>query len=236
MYFKMLVLNYIKLQITSSILVKTEQCRKSPHFTSDANYWGKISMCLRLSSSEEEEERRRVHFFLLIVHKKKRCLIHFSSFAVGLPELWLPQRNGKGEDFLFCYPRVASAVKDSVTMSMMNSGYTYIWPPYTEYIFFLLFGPSVFYCILDENYVLIAVYFFINTIGYICAAKRRRGLLSPSRFRTTWTKFSGKKNPVEVCKDLDQITIKRPNPKCRLYSCLTELVDRRYNHACIFDP
>ncbi len=63
-----------------------------------------------------------------------------------------------------------------------------------------LFGPSVFGCIQVENYVLIvvlkpAVYFFIGTIGYICAAKRRRGLLSPLRFRTTWTKFSGKKIP-----------------------------------------
>jgi hypothetical protein len=79
---------------------------------------------------------------------------------------------------------------------MMNSGYNH----HTKDNFFS-FWPSVFCCIQDENYVLIvilkpAVYFlFFVSIGYICVARRRKGLLSPSRFRTTWTKFSGKKKP-----------------------------------------
>ncbi len=31
---------------------------------------------------------------------------------------------------------------------------------------------------------------------------------------------------------MDQITIKTPNPKCRLYWCLTEFVDWRYSQLC----
>ncbi len=35
---------------------------------------------------------------------------------------------------------------------------------------------------------------------------------------------------------MDQISIKTPNPKCRLYCCLIESIDWRYSQSCIFDP
>ncbi len=36
---------------------------------------------------------------------------------------------------------------------------------------------------------------------------------------------------------IDQITIKTPNPKCRLYRCLIEFIDWRYSRSCwYFDP
>jgi hypothetical protein len=31
---------------------------------------------------------------------------------------------------------------------------------------------------------------------------------------------------------MDQITIKTPNPKCRLYWCLIEFIDWRYSESC----
>ncbi len=31
---------------------------------------------------------------------------------------------------------------------------------------------------------------------------------------------------------MDQITLKIPNPKCRLYWCLIELIERRYSQSC----
>jgi hypothetical protein len=36
---------------------------------------------------------------------------------------------------------------------------------------------------------------------------------------------------------MDQISIKIPNPKCRLYWCLIELIDWRYSQSCgILNP
>jgi hypothetical protein len=36
---------------------------------------------------------------------------------------------------------------------------------------------------------------------------------------------------------MDQISIKTPNPKCRLFWCLIEFIDWRYSQSCgIFDP
>jgi hypothetical protein len=40
--------------------------------------------------------------------------------------------------------------------------------------------------------------------------------LSHNRYRTT----------------MDQISIKTPNPKCRLYWCLIECIDWRYSQSC----
>jgi hypothetical protein len=48
------------------------------------------------------------------------------------------------------------------------------------------------------------------------------GLLSCYKFN-----FSG---PIGWC--MDQITIKTPNPKCRLYWCLIEFMDWRYSQSC----
>jgi hypothetical protein len=31
---------------------------------------------------------------------------------------------------------------------------------------------------------------------------------------------------------IDQITVKTPNPKCRLYLCLIEFIDWRYSQSC----
>jgi hypothetical protein len=32
--------------------------------------------------------------------------------------------------------------------------------------------------------------------------------------------------------NIDQLTIKTPNPKCRLYWCLIEFIDWRYSQSC----
>ncbi len=36
----------------------------------------------------------------------------------------------------------------------------------------------------------------------------------------------------ECNESIDQITIKTPNPKCRLYWCLIEFIDWRYSQSC----
>ncbi len=100
----------------------------------------------------------------------------------------------------FSVTPVAAAVKDSV--AMINCGYNH----HTKVIFFL-FGLVFFGAVRTKT--MFSLLYFIGTIGYICAAKRRRGLLSPSRFRTTWTKFSGKKTFVEDGKEQKLRTINR---------------------------
>jgi hypothetical protein len=54
-------------------------------------------------------------------------------------------------------------------------------------------------------------------------------------------KMEGSKQPVrQISKrrddTMDKISIKTPNPKCRLYWCLIEFLDWRYSHVGIFRP
>jgi hypothetical protein len=41
---------------------------------------------------------------------------------------------------------------------------------------------------------------------------------------------------INNAESMDQISIKTPNPNCRLYWSLIEFVVRRYSHVGIFDP